>query len=351
VSDQYILHADQSDGAAQSVVIRSCEEHFASRDIEAWLVRNNVTGGAGASRYGEALLDLGEKRLAAMDAAGIDMQILSLVTPGVQDLPISDALALARVSNDELAETIREHPDRYAGIAVAPPQQPDAAASELDRAVTRLGLRGLVIHSHTRGEYLDDQKFWPLLEAAESLDVPIYLHPRGPSQQLAGPALDIPGLRVGWSFAIETGTHALRMISAGVFDRYPKLKIVLGHMGELLPFAIPRIDARFAAESRHAQFPRPRGLPGEYLKSNFLITTSGMNYWPQLRMTIQVMGIENVLFAADYPFEDQGEAVSAIRDMPLSASQRHLLCDANARRVFLSGGSGVQLSAAAPLKS
>ena len=334
MSDQYILSADQALQSDQKIVIRSCEEHFASPAIEAWLARNNVTGQAGTSRYGKALLDLGEGRIAGMDAAGIDMQILSLVTPGVQEVPIPDALALARESNDELAETVRGNPGRYAGIAVAPPQQPEAAAVELERAVTRLGLRGLVIHSHTRGEYLDDQKFWPLLEAAESLNVPIYLHPRGPSTQLAGPALDIPGLRVGWSFAIETGTHALRMISGGVFDRFPALKIVLGHMGELLPFAIPRIDARFAAESKHAEFPRPRALPGEYLKRNFVITTSGMNYWPQLRMTIQVMGIENVMFAADYPFESQDEAVLALRNMPLSHTEKQLICDANAVRVF-----------------
>ena len=334
VSDHYFLTLGMRPQANGTTVIRNCEEHFASRDIEAWLARNNITGGAGASRYGEQLLELGEKRLSGMDAAGIDMQILSLVTPGVQELPIPDAMALARVSNDELAETIRRHPDRYAGLAVAPPQQPEAAAAELERAMTQLGLCGLVIHSHTHGEYLDDQKFWPLLEAAESLNAPIYLHPRGPSSELAGPALNIPGLRVGWSFAIETGTHALRMISGGVFDRFPKLKIVLGHMGELLPFAIPRIDERFAAESEHAQFPRPRRLPGDYLRSNFVVTTSGMNYWPQLRMTIEVMGIENVLFAADYPFEDQGQAVVALRDMPLSAIDRHLICDANAVRVF-----------------
>lgn len=315
------------------VAVRSCEEHFTCIELEEVLTR--MHGGSEArARYLPQLLDLGEGRLRGMDEAGIDMQILSLVTPGVQDLAPEAALALARDCNDRLADAVARYPDRFAGLAAAPPQAARRAAVELERAVSRKGLRGLVIHSHTDGEYLDDQKFWPLLEAAEALDVPVYLHPRSPSENMAGPALDIPGFRVGWSFAIETGTHALRMIASGLFDRFPRLQVMLGHMGELLPFAIPRIDTRYVAEGMQKRPGAPSLTPGEYLQRNFLVTTSGLNSWPQLEMTLKVMGEERVLFAVDYPFEAQQPAVEALRSFPLPEAQRRMLCDTNALRVF-----------------
>src|SRR3954447_11396649 len=180
-----------------------------------------------ARNVSERLQDLGQRRLADMDATGIDMQILSLTSPGVQVLKTDAAIAMARLANDQLAEAIRRHPTRFAGLAAVAPQDPAEAAKEIERGVTKLGLKGVIINSHTHGEYLDDPKFWPIFEAAESLDMPVYLHPTGPSRGLIQPLMSagIDGAIFG--FAVETGTHLLRIIVAGVFDRFPRLKLVV----------------------------------------------------------------------------------------------------------------------------
>jgi 2,3-dihydroxybenzoate decarboxylase len=269
-----------------------------------------------------------------MDEAGVDMQILSLATPGVQDFSTEDAVELARVANDRLSELIRQSPSRYSGLAVFPPQAPREAAKELERAAQKLKLKGAVVHSHTRGEYLDDPKYWAIFEALESLGLPLYLHPRGPAPTLAGPAMNIKGFRVGWSFGVETGTHALRLIASGVFDRFPNLRIILGHMGEMLPFFMPRIDQRYRIEAEFRGSSPIKRLPGEYFAENFFVTTSGLNEWPQLRMTIETHGVQNIMFAIDYPFEDMREAVESIQSMPLSDDDRRRICETNALRVF-----------------
>ncbi len=310
-----------------------CEEHFTVAAVENETAR--LAGRAAAPRaFLDVLLDLGEGRIKAMDASGIQTQILSLATPGVQRFESATAVSLARAANDELADAVKANPGRLAGLAAFAPQDPSAAAEELQRAAETLGLRGAVVHSHTNGEYLDDRKYWEIFEAAEALDLPIYLHPRDPSENLAGPALAIPGFRIGWSFGVETATHALRIMGAGVFDAFPKLRIILGHMGETLPFAIFRIDERYRIESRSSSVPKLKRTPKEYLTDNFLITTSGMNYWPALQATIQIVGIDNVLFAVDYPFEDGKSSAAAMRGMPLSDVDKRQICELNARRVF-----------------
>src|SRR5215218_8985024 len=192
----------------------------------------------------DRLLDIGAKRIAHMDSIGIDMQILSLTSPGVQVFEASLATRLAAASNDALAEAVCAHPTRFAGLAAIAPQDPTAAAREIERAAQKLKLNGLIVNSHTMGEYLDAEKFWPILEAAQALDMPIYLHPREPAASWVAPYLDYGLWFAGWGFAAETGLHALRMILSGAFERYPKLKIVLGHMGEGLPFWLQRIDNR-----------------------------------------------------------------------------------------------------------
>lgn len=310
-----------------------CEEHFTVQAVEDETAR--MAGPSAAPRaFLDTLLDLGAGRLHAMDTAGVDAQILSLATPGVQRFAAATAVSLAREANDHLAEAVKAHPGRFHGLATFAPQNPAAAAAELERASERLGLCGAVVHSHTNGEYLDDRKFWEIFEAAEALEMPIYLHPRDPSDNLAGPALDIPGFRIGWAFGVETATHALRLIAAGVFDAFPKLRVILGHMGETLPFAMFRIDERFRIESGSGRVPRLKRLPGDYFRDNFLVTTSGMNYWPALQATIAVVGIENVLFAADYPFENLPVSVAAMHGMPLAIEDKQRICELNARRVF-----------------
>jgi 5-carboxyvanillate decarboxylase len=186
----------------------------------------------GPRRVRRQLLDLEDERLQIMDANGVDVQLLSLTAPGVQTFPPAEGAALARLANDRLAELIGKHPGRFAGLAAVVPQDPRSAAAEIDRAVTDLRLNGVIINSHTGSEYLDEEKYWPLLEAAESLGAPIYLHPRSPAAQMAA-AFKKYGLETGiWGFQADTGLRGLRLICAGVFDRFPALKIVLGHLGE-----------------------------------------------------------------------------------------------------------------------
>ena len=322
----------------------ACEEHFTISAVEEESARRQGPG-ARPRAFLNQLLDLGGGRMQAMDAAGVDVQLLSLATPGVQNFDPPTAQALAREANDQLAQAVRDHPERFAGLACFPPQSPNAAAQELARAHSELGLVGGVVHSHTAGEYLDDTKFWAIFEAAEALEMPIYLHPRDPADTLAGPALRVPGFRVGWVFGVETATHALRLIAGGVFDRFPGLQIVLGHMGETLPFALPRIDDRFAFERERSGLSHLEATPGEYFRRNFLFTTSGLNHWPQLQTTIAMVGVERILFAVDYPFEDSATAVEAIRDMPLAPSQRRAICEDNAMRWFgLKSADGVRPS-------
>jgi len=264
-----------------------------------------------------------------MDADGIDMQLLLLSAPGVQTLEEGLATDLAAMANDRLAEASRKNPDRLTGLAALAPQNPDRAAQELQRAVRTLGLKGAVINSHTNGEYLDDRKFWPILECAAALDVPIYIHPLDPSPGLGGP-LGIPGFLVGWGWALEVGTHAIRLIASGVFDEIPKLRIVIGDMGECIPFLLPRLDNRYTRD----RGPKRKWSPSEYFKNHFVVTTSGMNYRPQLMMTIEEIGVDRVLFAADWPFEPSKEAVEGIENSPLSGADKAKIFHTNAARVF-----------------
>jgi len=202
----------------------------------------------------ESLQDLGDKRLADMDAAGVDRQILSLTCPGVQVLGTDLAKAQAVLANDQLAEACRRHPDRFSGLTAVAPQDPKHAAAEIERGKSTLGLNGVIINSHTNGEYLDDPKFWDIFEAAQALDTPIYLHPTTPPTTMIKPMLDAGLDGAIWGFAVETGTHLLRMITGGVFDRFPRLKIVVGHGGESLPFWLYRLDYMHAANVRSGRY-------------------------------------------------------------------------------------------------
>ena len=282
------------------------------------------------------LLDIGAGRIAAMDADGIDMQLLLLSSPGVQVFERATAVALAVESNDYVAAACKSHPTRFAALAAIAPQDPAAAAKELERATRTLGLKGAVINSHTFDHYLDEQQFWPIFEAAVALDVPIYIHPREPAsgmrQIMTGPVAGGPA----WAYGVEVGTHFLKLVSAGVFDRFPTLRIVVGHMGEALPFWLPRIDNRYLA-MRDGMFggARPmQRLPSDYIRENLWVTTSGMNYWPQLRMTLDVLGRDRVMYATDYPFEKQGEAVGFVEAMPLGVTDKKALFEDVATRVF-----------------
>ena len=285
-----------------------------------------------------ALTDL-NSRVPSMDRDGVDMQLLGISAPGVQIFGADEGTALARLSNDRATdEWVRRYPGRFALMAALAPQNPAEAAKELERSVTKLGAKAGIINGHTKGEYLDEDKFMPIFEAAESLDVPIYIHPREPSPQMLEPFLKWSLETSAAGFAAEVSMHILRMIYAGVFDRYPKLKIVIGHGGENIPFVLGRIDASFKATSvfpTHpgANKPVAKRLPSEYFRENIYCTTSGVNWSPTINLMQDVLGPDRVLFAIDYPFADP-QTIATAEATPMSARVRKQFFQTNAERVF-----------------
>jgi predicted TIM-barrel fold metal-dependent hydrolase len=279
------------------------------------------------------LLDLGDRRLAAMDAAGITMQVLSHNQPGCQALPAEEAVPFAREVNDVLFEAVGRHPDRFAGFAALPTADPQAAAKELERAVTRLDFKGAMINGHTRGEFLDDRKFWPIFECAQALGVPIYLHPSPPHPAVMKTYFD-PYKELAlaaWGFGIETGAHFLRLVFAGVFDAFPNLTVILGHLGEGLPFMLHRIDdqTRLAAARRGL-----KRTPAQYLTENLAVTLSGNFSDAAFLCALRALGADRVLFSVDWPYESNAGAVDFLRRQPLGAADREKIAHGNAERLL-----------------
>jgi len=281
----------------------------------------------------DRLLDMGENRIRDMDASGIDVQLLLLTAPGVQVFNAAKARSLAASSNDQLAEAIRKYPKRFAGLAAIAPQSPKAAAKELERGMNKLGLKGAVINSHTKGEYLDHPKFWEIFEAAESLDAPIYIHPQTPSPDMVKPFVK-RGLDTAiMGFGVEVALHILAIITSGALDRFPKLKIVIGHGGEGLPYWLYRID--YMQEfNRQAFKPKLKLQPSDYMKRNIYITTSGLPWAPAITMAQSVLGMDRVLYAMDYPYQYRVEEVTMTDRFPISAADKKKLFQKNAEKVF-----------------
>lgn len=312
------------------------EEHYAwdpaseGNVVATWLEANNPVAH-------DRLYDRGTLRLEQMDAAGIDFQILSLFDPGVQDeTDVARAVDLARRANDDLAETVRENPARFGGFATLATQEPEAAATELERAVTELGLVGGLINGHCQGRYLDDPAYQTLFGRAEEMGAAIYLHPTTPHSAVMdawfAPYVE-DGLHLAsWGFGVETGTHVLRLIYSGLFDRFPRLQMIIGHLGEMLPFAAYRIDRYYGLggdSKRTLQY-----LPSEYLRSNFYITTSG-NFCPRaFACTLDVMGADRVMFSVDYPMDDNQTGARFLADYPMDDAIRRKVSSENAIRLF-----------------
>ena len=284
------------------------------------------------------LVDLGEQRLRHMDERGIDMQIVSLTSPGVQVMPKDQAVSFAAYANDVLAEGCRKHPTRFAGLAAVAPQDAQAAAKELERGVNRLGLKGAIINSHTFGEYLDDEKFFPILEAAEALGAPIYLHPQVPWKTMSAPFLECGLDGAIYGFGVETGLHLLRMIVTGVFDRFPKLTVVVGHLGEALPFWMYRLDYMHRAgvvSKRYARMqPLSLGKVSDYLRRNVYVTTSGFAWEPSIKLCQDVLGVDRVLYAMDYPYQHDVAEVIATDNLDIPDAVKRMLFQTNAERLF-----------------
>jgi 5-carboxyvanillate decarboxylase len=283
----------------------------------------------------QRLLDLEGERLEEMDANGVAMHILSLTAPGVQMFDADTAVELAALANDRLTEVIARHPTRFAGLAAVAPQSPKRAAREMERAITKLKLNGFVINSHTNNEYLDDPKYFPLLEAAEALDACIYIHPRAPSAGFDGPLRHYALDGAMWGFGLEVSTHVLRLILAGVFDRFPKLRVCIGHMGEALHFWQWRIDYMSRLRQNAGQSPKLElGRPSAYLKRNVVITTSGVEDDLALDYSLKALGEDNVMWAIDYPYQPTAPAVTWMDSAPVSEETRAKLYHTNAERIF-----------------
>jgi len=283
----------------------------------------------------ETLLDLGEGRIKHMDDHGIDIQVLSLTNPSVQLFPSGEGTIWARRTNDVLAEVLKKYPSRFVGLASVAPQDPDEAVKEIERAVTRLGIKGVCLYSHSKNEYLDNKKYWPIFEACVKLGVPIYIHPSIPSTKML-PAYEDYGYSLAGpvlGFAADLAVHTMRLIYCGLFDKYPKLQIILGHLGEGLPYWLPRLDFAFV-KPWVGNKPSLQRKPSDYLKTNFIVTTSGIFFQPALLCASLALGIDRITFAIDYPYEDTEEALRFMREAPLADSDKEKIYHTTADRLF-----------------
>ena len=292
---------------------------------------------ARAQHIMRCLTDLDDLRLQHMDEAGIAMQVLALTSPGVQFMDTATAVSFARSANDFLADAIARHPTRFAGMLAVAPQDPAAAAKEIERGVTQLGIHAVVINSHTQGQYLSDPKFWDIFAAAEALNVPIYLHPNALPPKMLEPFQECGLDGAIYGFGVETGLHALRIVTAGVFDRFPKLQMVLGHMGEALPFWAYRLDYMHRAtvlSQRYDSVKPIRRQPSDYLKDNFYVTNSGVAWAPAVKFAQDFMGMDRVLYAMDYPYQHAVDEVSVLDNMALSPEDKKRFFQSNAEALF-----------------
>jgi len=323
------------------------EEHYATpafmegpgRQLkqQAQAAKDHPQVAAGMAQLIERLCDLETLRIADMDAAGIDVQVLSLTSPGVEQLDAAQAVALSRAANDRLAEAVKNHPDRFAGFAALPTAAPDKAVDELQRTVREYGFKGALINGHTQGRYLDDPFFWPVLERAEALQVPLYIHPTPPPQPVIqayytgnfSPAVTAGLAAAGWGWHIETAVHVLRLILSGAFDRFPGLQVIVGHLGEGLASMMARVDQAMPVEMTKLKRP-----VGAYLRENLHYTFSGFNYTaPFLDLLLQV-GVDRIMFSADYPYQSMVQARAFLEQLPVSPADRQRIGHSNAERLL-----------------
>jgi predicted TIM-barrel fold metal-dependent hydrolase len=312
--------------------IITLEEHYTDREIEGGF------GGLDANPLRKILAtrlhDLGELRIKDMDEAGIDVQVISHAAPATQKLDPATAAEVTRRVNDRLYETVRANRQRFAAFASLPTPDPKAAADELERTVTKLGFKGAMLNGLTNGTlFLDDKRFWSIFERAQALDVPLYLHPSTPHAAVMDAYFkDYPLLmRSPWSFLIETASAAVRLMMSGVFDAYPRVKVILGHLGEALPFSLWRLDYTHSLFNETAKLKRTFS---EYFCEHFYITTSGNFYTPALLCSIMAMGADRIMLSVDWPFNNNKEAVDWLQAAPLSPEDRAKILGGNATRLL-----------------
>jgi len=313
------------------------EEHFAMEGTFADTSRFSMPGMA--EDLQTRLTDFENIRLKEMDEFDIELAIQSLNAPGVQAmLETSEAVEMAQRANDYLAEQCARRPDRYAGFAALPMQEPEAAIDELTRCIRDLGFKGALVNGFTQKDtpetviYFDGPEYRPFWAAVEALNVPFYLHPRNPlpsrSQYFEGHPWFTNS---AWAFAMETAMHALRLMGSGLFDEFPKLQIILGHLGERIPFDLWRLDHRLKKS--------PQGIPAKqpmryYMQNNVHLTTSGNFHDPTLNLSITEMGLERIMFSVDYPFETTSDAAVWFDNCELSSADKVTIGRTNAQKMF-----------------
>jgi predicted TIM-barrel fold metal-dependent hydrolase len=314
------------------------EEHFAFPEFfdgPGREFKEQAKSGPRGAKLFEQLSEVGDRRVAEMDAAGIDVQLLSLQYPGTEQLEAAEALVVARAANDFLTDVVKRHPTRFSGLAALPTAAPEKAAEELQQRV-RAGFKGAIINGHNRGRYLDDKFYWPILESAEALGVPIYLHPTRPPKAVidasfAGLAPEVSWVLSGsgWGWHIETANHLIRLILAGMFDRFPKLQIVIGHLGEGLPFMLPRLDTNFAQP-----LTKLKRSFADYLRQNVHYTFGGFFYPATFLDLLLEVGVERIMFSVDYPYGSMSRGRAFLEQLPVSAADRERIAHGNAEKLF-----------------
>lgn len=310
------------------------EEHYWDPELVRHFAGEDTGGSAGAGTMRAKLEDLFDARIREMDAAGIDIQVLSHGAPATQRLDPGSAAEIARTINDRLAETVAAKPDRFAAFATLPTPDPSACPDELERCVSELGFKGAMIHGLTHGVFFDDERFWPIFERAQTLDVPLYMHPAVPDERVVEAyykeyVADFPALlNAGWGFTVETATQAIRLVLSGVLERYPGVQIVLGHLGEGIPFLLWRIDHALSRPGNKSLAFR------EIFTRNFHITTSGNFSDPALLCSIQELGADRILFSVDWPFVPNAPGVEWFERVQLNAADKAKILNGNARRLL-----------------
>ena len=313
-------------------MIIALEEHYVDPEV----ARHWKEGGPEArdAALRERLHDVGALRIREMDEAGIDIQVLSHSAPATQRLDADAAPALARAANDRLRETVQRSKGRFEAFAVLPSANPRAAADELERSVSELGFKGAMIHGLTNGKFIDGREFWPIFERAQALDVPIYIHPAVPHPAVVEAYYrdylkEFPGLlTAAWGFTVETATQGIRLVLSGVFDQYPGLKIIMGHLGESLPFSAWRIDMALARQGNRKSAFR------DTFRQHFWITTSGNFSTPALLCSMLEMGAERILFSVDYPFVPNPPGVRWMDQLPIAPADRDKILSGNAKTLL-----------------
>ena len=313
--------------------IIALEEHYWDREVASHFTERGPEMKVPALH--ERLHDLGALRLKEMDEAGVDLQVISHGAPAVQRLDAEVAVPLSKKANDRLHEAVKAHPGRFEGFAVLPTADPKAAADELERAVTKLGFKGAMLHGLTKeGQFLDLKRFWPIYERAQALDVPVYMHPAVPHRAVVEAYYkdyleQYPGLMTAaWGFTVETATQGIRLVLSGVFDAYPRLKIIMGHLGESLPFSAWRIDMALARQGNRSSSFR------DTFREHFWITTSGNFSTPALVCCLLEMGADRILFSIDYPFVPNPPGVKWMETLPVSPEDREKILNGNAKRLL-----------------